>query len=137
MHSGSRTRQLVARSGAALTPIGPSMIERNHPVSPTAPTTEQEPGEPAAAQSVPPVFDDPATVQVLRGQIDALDAAILRLVGERAQLSRRIQIARLNAGGTRVELGRERSIVEHYRSALGGAGTGLADAVLRICRGNR
>jgi len=113
------------------------MIERNHPVSPTAPTTEHEPGEPAAAQVVPPVFDDPATVQVLRGQIDALDAAILRLVGERAQLSRRIQTARLNAGGTRVELGRERSIVEHYRSALGNAGPGLADAVLRICRGGR
>lgn len=92
---------------------------------------------PAIAVDVPVGLDDPATVQTLRGQIDALDAAIVRLVGERAQLSRRIQAARMNAGGTRVELGRERSIVEHYRGALGGAGTGLAEAILRVCRGNR
>ena len=101
-------------------------------MSTTAPIADDTP-----AQRVPIQLDDPATVQVLRGQIDALDAAIVRLVGERARLSHRIQTARLTAGGTRVELGRERSIVEHYRSALGGAGTGLADAVLRICRGNR
>ncbi|HJQ03608.1 MAG TPA: chorismate mutase [Jatrophihabitans sp.] len=81
--------------------------------------------------------DDPATVQTLRGQIDALDAAIIRLVGERARLSHRIQAARMNAGGTRVELGRERTILDHYRTGLGGAGTALADAVLRFCRGIR
>jgi chorismate mutase len=108
-------------------------------VSTTAPSTCQQPGidrppVPAEAAGQP---DDPATVLTLRGQIDALDAAIVRLVGERAQLSRRIQAARLNAGGTRVELGRERTIIEHYRSGLGGAGSGLADAVLRVCRGNR
>ena len=85
----------------------------------------------------PAPLDDPATVQTLRGQIDALDGAIVRLVGERAQLSRRIQTARLNAGGTRVELSREHSIVEYYRGALGGVGAGLANAVLRVCRGNR
>jgi chorismate mutase len=102
-------------------------------VSTTAPSTAQP--SPTAPAQVP--LDDPTTVQTLRGQIDALDAAIVRLVAERAQLSRRIQTARMNAGGTRVELGRERSIVEHYRKALGGVGPGLADAVLRVCRGNR
>jgi chorismate mutase len=100
-------------------------------VSTTAPSAAQ-PGS-AAPAHVP--YDDPATVPTLRGQIDALDAAIVRLVAERAQLSRRIQTARINAGGTRVELGRERGIVERYRSALGGSGSGLADAVLRVCRG--
>ena len=80
---------------------------------------------------------DPAGIGAMRGQIDALDTAIARLVTERAHLSRRIQTARLNAGGTRVELGRERAILSHYRSKLGSEGAALADAVLRICRGAR
>jgi chorismate mutase len=88
---------------------------------------------------------DPATgagaaqtdIDTLRNQIDALDTAIARLVGERAQLSRRIQTARMNAGGTRVELGRERDILAHYRAVLGADGSALADAVLRVCRGAR
>lgn len=82
------------------------------------------------------LVDDPAGIDTLRCQIDALDAAISRLVNERAQLSRRIQSARMNAGGTRVELGRERAIIDHYRTTLGSAGSALADAVLRVCRGN-
>ncbi|HEV2888722.1 MAG TPA: chorismate mutase [Jatrophihabitans sp.] len=80
---------------------------------------------------------DPAAIGTMRGQIDALDTAIARLVAERAQLSRRIQAARMNAGGTRVELGRERAILGHYRSRLGAEGGPLAEAVLRVCRGSR
>jgi chorismate mutase len=76
-------------------------------------------------------------IPVLRGQIDALDEAILRLVAERAKLSHRIQLARMNAGGTRVELGRERIILDAYRTALGPNGPTLADAVLQVCRGSR
>ncbi len=83
------------------------------------------------------IADDPAAVDTLRGQIDALDTAISRLVAERAQLSRRIQTARINAGGTRVELGRERAILDHYRGVLGGDGASLGEAVLRVCRGAR
>ena len=48
---------------------------------------------------------------MLREQIDALDAALIQLVAERARVSRRIQTARMNAGGTRVELGRERTVL--------------------------
>jgi chorismate mutase len=84
--------------------------------------------------------DQPDTadaIPVLRAQIDALDAAIVRLVAERARLSQRIQAARMNAGGTRVELGRERVILETYRAALGPNGPGLADSVLQVCRGVR
>ncbi len=77
----------------------------------------------------------PSAVDTLRGQIDALDTAISRLVAERAQLSRRIQTARMNAGGARVELGRERAILHHYRTSLGSEGAALAEAVLRVCRG--
>ena len=80
---------------------------------------------------------DAEAISTLRGQIDALDAAIVNLVAERARLSRRIQIARINAGGTRVELGRERVILETYRDALGAQGPHLADAVLQVCRGSR
>lgn len=78
-----------------------------------------------------------AAIPVLRAQIDALDEAITRLVAERARLSSRIQAARVSAGGTRVQLGRERVILDTYRSALGANGPALADAVLQVCRGRR
>ena len=81
--------------------------------------------------------DNADTILVLRNQIDALDAAIVNLVAERARLSRRIQTARMNGGGTRVELGRERVILDAYRSGLGDDGPHLADAVLQVCRGRR
>ena len=81
--------------------------------------------------------DSAVIIDTLRGQIDALDTAISRLVAERAQLSRRIQAARMNAGGTRIELGRERAIIEHYRTTLGTDGAAVGEAVLRACRGAR
>jgi chorismate mutase len=77
------------------------------------------------------------SIPVLRGQIDSLDEAIIRLVAERATLSSRVQTARMNAGGTRVQLGRERVIMDAYRSGLGPQGPALADAVLQVCRGTR
>lgn len=83
------------------------------------------------------VSDDVDAIPMLRGQIDALDTAITRLVAERAKLSRRIQSTRINAGGTRVELGRERVVLDTYRAALGPDGAIIADAVLRVCRGAR
>ena len=96
----------------------------------------------SALETAPPPAVDAAgdaadTIPVLRGQIDALDAAICRLVAERMRLSRRIQTARINSGGTRVELGRERLILDAYREALGPDGPALADAVLQVCRGAR
>jgi chorismate mutase len=81
--------------------------------------------------------DSAEAIPVLREQIDALDLALTRLVNERKRLSQRIQTARINSGGTRVELGRERLILDSYRQALGADGPLLADAVLRVCRGNR
>jgi chorismate mutase len=78
---------------------------------------------------------DAEVIPLLRTQIDAIDAGIARLIAERARLSRRIQAARIAAGGVRVELGRERLILEGYRAALGEDGIGLGTAVLRLCRG--
>lgn len=77
------------------------------------------------------------TIAMLREQIDALDAALLHLVEERTRVSRRIQAARMNTGGTRVELGRERVVLAAYREALGPSGGVLAEAVLQVCRGTR
>lgn len=76
-------------------------------------------------------------IPMLREQIDALDAALIALMSERARVSRRIQTARMNAGGTRVELGRERTLMATYRAGLGPEGITLAEAVLRVCRGGR
>lgn len=81
--------------------------------------------------------DSNDTIPMLRGQIDALDAALIQLVAERARVSRRIQTARMNGGGTRVELGRERTVLANYRTGLGPDGANLADAVLQVCRGAR
>jgi chorismate mutase len=103
---------------------------------PAADSADSRSAEPdvTAEPQVSAVERDLAT---LRGQIDALDAAITRLVAERTQLSRRAQQLRISAGGTRVELGRERVIREHYRATLGIDGPNLAEAVLRVGRGHR
>lgn len=76
-------------------------------------------------------------IDTLRQQIDALDEAIINLVKERAQVSKLIQTARINDGGTRVELGRERQILDAYKNGLGRQGQHLADALLQVCRGER
>jgi chorismate mutase len=72
----------------------------------------------------------------LRTQIDELDARIISLINERAALSKQVQAHRIADGGMRLELGREREIMQTYRSALGEPGTALADAILRTCRGS-
>lgn len=104
------------------------------------PTTTTSPSDAGTAE-VPGTAELPGTeadaIALLRGQIDALDAAICRLVTERARLSQRIQAARMNSGGTRVQLGRERLILDAYRRALGPQGPSLADAILQVCRGAR
>ncbi len=98
-------------------------------------TTALNSTETAAEADTEPVAKD--SIAMLRGQIDALDAALIQLVAERARVSRRIQTARINAGGTRVELGRERTVLGNYRDGLGPAGPALADAILQVCRGAR
>ena len=81
---------------------------------------------------------DPAeAIPVLRERIAELDIQIARLVQSRAEVSRRIQAARIQGGGTRIELGRERIVLQGYREVLGPDGALLGDAVLRVCRGAR
>jgi chorismate mutase len=96
------------------------------------------PNESAAGQPVDPDLDQSLDViPMLRTQIDAMDAAIIRLVAERTKLSKRVQAARISSGGTRVELGRERVVLDGYREGLGPDGPQLAEAILRVGRGAR
>ncbi len=74
-------------------------------------------------------------VTALRARIDDVDRTVLNLVQERRVLSRRIQDARVAAGGVRVELSREREILDAYSAGIGTEGVALATAVLRTCRG--
>ncbi|WP_100447960.1 chorismate mutase [Glycomyces xiaoerkulensis] len=71
----------------------------------------------------------------LRGEIDELDAEIIRLWKRRAGLSRRVGEIRMANGGTRLVLDRERAILDKYRDALGDDGTQIAMLVLRAGRG--
>jgi chorismate mutase len=91
------------------------------------------------SSSSPAIASDTAADVIggLRAEIDRLDNEIAALVAQRAEVSVRVQAARVSSGGTRIELGRERVIFEHYRSTLGHDGPALAEAVLRICRGQR
>jgi chorismate mutase len=101
----------------------------------TVTTTEAD--DMAVTQYPPTDPESAETIPILRDQIDAIDTAIAQLVAERVRLSRRIQTVRLNSGGTRVQLGRERVILDRYRAALGPDGPVLGEAVLRVSRGVR
>jgi chorismate mutase len=102
---------------------------------PTATRAEDEMTTMVHTSDATRAADQADVIPVLREQIDALDQAIVALVAERARVSSRIQVARMNAGGTRVELGRERVVLAAYRDGLGADGPHLAEAVLRVCRG--
>lgn len=74
-------------------------------------------------------------IDSLRGQIDEIDDGIAELIMRRALLSRRAQEVRMAAGGVRIELTRERVVLQHYRDALGDSGVALGSVVLGLCRG--
>lgn len=81
-------------------------------------------------------IDLDSLVAALRARIDDLDRDLLQQVQRRRELSRRIQAARVAAGGVRIELAREREVHDTYAQVLGRDGTALATAVLRTCRGS-
>jgi chorismate mutase len=90
----------------------------------TAPTAAS-----SAEQTAPEIGD-------LRTRIDEVDAELIRLWQERAELSRQIGVARMAAGGTRLVLAREQQIIDKFRDALGADGAQLAMLVLRAGRGS-
>jgi chorismate mutase len=92
----------------------------------TAVTTTDHPADPG---------DPLARITHLRERIDEIDAALIALWQERAELSRQIGAARVATGGTRLALGREREILDRFHSDLGADGTQLGLLLLRAGRG--
>lgn len=91
---------------------------------------------PTPSSTPAPATDDPADADIaeLRGEIDVIDQEILRLVRRRAEVSQRIGVARLAAGGTKIVYNREMAVLEHY-GQLGKEGRELALILLRLGRG--
>jgi len=94
----------------------------------------------STATASPPQHVEPGDLDTcisgLRSRIDDLDDKLVQLVKERQALSQQIQAARVAAGGVRIELSRESQVLAAYGRGLGAAGTPLATAVLRACRGS-
>jgi chorismate mutase len=78
--------------------------------------------------------EEPANIEMLRQEIDRLDAQILAAVKRRAEVSQEIGKARMATGGTRLVHSREMQVIERY-SELGPEGKDLAMLLLRLGRG--
>jgi len=79
----------------------------------------------------------PATadeIPALREEIDAIDADLLRLIKRRSEISQRIGLARMAAGGPRIVYNREMQVLARFRE-LGTEGRELAMLLLRLGRG--
>lgn len=77
---------------------------------------------------------DQAGIDLLREEIDVIDAELLRLIKRRTALSGAIGQARAAIGGTRVVYSREMAILDRFRD-LGPAGTDLGMLLLSLGRG--
>lgn len=76
-----------------------------------------------------------SSILSMRERIDEIDAALIGLWRERAELSQRIGALRVAAGGTRLALSREREVMARFGEAIGADGRHLALLVLRAGRG--
>ena len=70
----------------------------------------------------------------LRREIDAIDAELLRLIQRRTEISQRIGLARMAAGGPRIVYNREMAVLARFRD-LGAEGRELGMMLLRLGRG--
>jgi chorismate mutase len=77
----------------------------------------------------------PLEIETARQVIDDIDREVIALMSRRRTVSDRIQRARLDAGGQRVDPSREDRVVGRYGDALGPTGADLAVVLLRLCRG--
>jgi chorismate mutase len=79
---------------------------------------------------------DPAEqIGALRDQIDACDAEIIELLQRRLAISQEIGAVRSASGGTRLNLAREKQVLDRFRAALGPDGAALGMLLLRQGRG--
>ncbi|MEX5631480.1 chorismate mutase [Parafrankia sp. FMc2] len=91
-----------------------------------------EPETAAAPAAVPTI----SSIDEGRHLIDDIDARLRALVSTRQELSRQVQALRAEAGGPRVQHGRENAIISSWADELGPRGAEIALAVLTLCRGN-
>ena len=75
------------------------------------------------------------TIEQARARIDALDDELIRLVRERAALSREIQQERIAAGESRIAHQREGEVLDRWYAALDRPGVSVARALLELSRG--
>lgn len=73
-------------------------------------------------------------IDVLRIEIDQIDAELLTLIKRRTAISHAIGDARASIGGPRVVYSREMAILDRFRD-LGQAGTDLGMLLLALGRG--
>ncbi len=73
-------------------------------------------------------------IDVLRLEIDAIDAELVRLIKQRTAISHAIGAARMQLGGPRVVHSREMKILDRFRD-LGQPGVDLALMLLEMGRG--
>jgi chorismate mutase len=73
---------------------------------------------------------------LLRNELDELDEAVRLILKRRVELSRRIQSIRIESGGARVDLQREKQVIDGYRRTFEQDGAELALAILHISRGS-
>jgi chorismate mutase len=98
-------------------------------------STPQTPADTAPADAAEiPVPQDQAGIDVLRLEIDAIDAELVRLIQRRTAISGAIGTARKSLGGPRIVYSREMAILERFRE-LGPSGTDLGMMLLSMGRG--
>ena len=78
---------------------------------------------------------DVERIGALRADIDACDAEIIELVQRRLAISQQIGALRSASGGTRLNLSREKQVLDRFRAALGPEGAALGMLLLRQGRG--
>lgn len=100
--------------------------------SPQTASTDDPEDAPASAPALAPASAE--EIPALREEIDAIDAELLRLVRRRSEISQRIGLARMAAGGPRIVYNREMQVLARFRE-LGSEGRELAMLLLRLGRG--
>nr|WP_245555625.1 chorismate mutase [Gordonia soli] len=80
------------------------------------------------------VTDLPEDIDVLRGEIDRLDAVILAAIKRRSAVSKKIGAKRMASGGPRLVHSREVKVLDRF-AELGQEGHTLAMLLLRLGRG--
>jgi len=142
----------------ALNASAPTTAKVEHPTRPTpepaiTATTPDQPGQRSPAEDVPagaaedlaasapedlaaevPVPVDQAGIDVLRTEIDEIDAELVRLILRRTAVSHAIGAARRSLGGPKIVYSREMAVLQRFRD-LGPAGTDLGMMLLAMGRG--